>query len=382
MRARSLLLTSLLALVSARCASCTGSAVHPLAILNHDAGIEYLKQNNCELAEERCRLSLEYGPNFEHAYNCLGMVALICRSDLKEAATQFKSALSVNPDFAEGHNNLGTCFFRENPPNYDSACDEFKAAIEIDPAYFDGRENYGMCLMRLGTVVGDKGNQERRTELYKEARSQLIRLLEMNPNNYNARHHIGFMDLMEKRFEAAEANFKRCLELDPENPICSYNLGNTYLDTARCDLAIQSFIGALRGEGESEVSVGARQNLGAAYEMCAKKDGAIKEFLDRIKLDPGNPTHHFDLGNIYADKGLPDQAANEWENTVKLDPLYCPAYKSLAQAANKNLDSANTIKRCQDFVACATEANKDRAQPRWGEDVAWCKDLVKRLEME
>jgi tetratricopeptide (TPR) repeat protein len=381
-RAGSLLLTSLLALFSARCASCAGNDVHIAAITHHDAAIEYLRQGQCELAEERCRLSLEYGPNFEHPYNCLGMVAITCKNDLKEAADQFKAALSVNPDFAEAHNNLGTCFFRENPPNYDSACDEFKAAIEIDPAYFDARENYGMCLMRLGTVTGDKGNTDQRKELYKEARSQLIRLLEMNPNNYNARHHLGFMDLMEKKYEAAEANFKRCLELDPENPICSYNLGNTYLDTARCDLAIQSFIGALRGQGESEVSVAARQNLGASYEMCAKKDGAIKEFLDRIKLDPGNPTHHFDLGNIYADKGLPDQAVNEWENTVKLDPLYCPAYKSLAMSANKNLDSAVTIRRCQDFVACATEANKDRAQPRWGEDVTMCKDLVKRLEME
>lgn len=381
-RLRSALILSLLAALCARCASCTEKTVHPQAILNHDAAIEYLKQGQCQLAEERCRLALEYGPNFEHPHNCLGMVAISCFNDLKEAADHFKAALSVNPDFAEAHNNLGTVFFRDNPPNYDAACDEFKAALEIDPAYFDARENYGMCLMRRGTVVGDQGNEALRLELYKEARSQLIRLLEMNPNNFNARHHLGFMDLVEHKFEQAEANFKRCLELDPENPVCSYNLGNTYLETARCDLAIQAFIGALRSDGESEVSVGARQNLGAAYEMCAKKDGAIKEFLDRIKLDPGNPTHHYDLGNIYQEKGLPDQAVNEWENTAKLDPLYCPAYRALAGAANKNLDSAQTIKRCQDFVACATEVNKDRAQPRWGEDVAWCKDLVKKLEME
>lgn len=382
LRASQIALFLALPLMLARCASCTSHAVHPEAIKHHDMGIEYLKQGQCTQARERCRLALEYGPNFEHPHNCLGMVAITCDNDIKAAADHFKNALAVNPDFAEAHNNLGTCFFREDPPNYDAACDEFKAAMEIDPGYFDARENYGMCLMRRATIIGDQGDIEKRDELYKEARSHLIRLLEMNPNNFNARHHLGFMDLQQKRYESAEQNFKRCIEIDPENPVCSYNLGNVYLLTARCDQAIQAFIGAVRGGQESEISIGARQNLAAAYEMCAKKDGAIKAFLDRIKSDPGNPTHHFDLGNIYAEKGLADQAVNEWENTVKLDPLYCPAYFELAMHANKALDTSLTIKRCQDFVACATEANKDQAQPRWGRQVNECKGLVKKLEME
>lgn len=376
------LLLLLLAAFCTRCAGCTQHTIHPEAIKHHDAAIQYLKQGQCNLAEERCRLALEYGNNFPHPHNCLGMIAVSCYGDLDAAAQHFKDALAINSDFAEAHNNLGTCFFRHNPPDYDSACDEFKAALEIDPAYADARENYGMCLMRRGTILGDKGDEGARTSLYKEARSHFIRLLEMYPNNFNARHHLGFMDLVEKKFESAEQNFKRCLEIDPENPVCSYNLGNTYLETARCDQAIQAYISALRGGAETEVSVGARQNLGVAYELCAKKNGAIVAFLDRIKSDPGNPTNHFDLGNIYKEKGLTDQAINEWENTVKLDPLYCPAYFQLAMHANKILDTTQTIKRCQDFVACATEVNKAQPTPKWGEDISRCKDLVKKLEME
>jgi tetratricopeptide (TPR) repeat protein len=365
-----------------RCASCVDKSVNIRAIQHHDQGIAYLEQGQCEQAEESCRLALEYGPNFEHPHNCLGLVALSCHGDLEVASQHFKDALNVNADFAEAHNNLGTTFFRRNPPNYPAACDEFRAALEIDPGYFDGRENLGMCLMRRGTILGDKGNEEERVRFYKEARSNLIRLLEMNPNNFNARHHLGFMDLVTKKYASAEANFKRCLEIDAGNQVCSYNLGNTYLQTARCSEAIQAYIGALRDGNESEVAVGARQNLAVAYEMCAKTDGAIKEFLDRIKLDPGNPTHHFDLGNIYAQKGLPDQAVNEWENTVKLDPLYCPAYFELGMHANKTLDTTKTIKRCQDFVACATEVNKNEPTPKWQDQVGKCKDLVKKLEMQ
>ncbi|MEL7367748.1 MAG: tetratricopeptide repeat protein [Myxococcota bacterium] len=352
------------------------------AIVHHDAAMDYLNNGQCVQAEERCRLALEYGPRFAHAYNCLGLVALRCHGDLDEASQQFKDALSVNADFAEAHNNLGTVFFRRTPPQYGAACEQFLAALEIDPGYLIARENRGMCLMRQGTIRGDKGDTDGRAENYKEARSHLIRLLEMNPNNFNARHHLGLMDLLEKRYAAAEQNFKRCLEIDPENPVCSYNLGNTYLETSRCGDAIQAFITALRTKTASDVSVGARQNLGVAYELCARNDGAIKQFLDRIKLDPGNPTHHFDLGNIYAEKGLPDQAVNEWENTVKLDPLYCPAYYELAMSADKNLDTDKTIRLCQDFVACATEKNKDRATPQWPAKVGQCKQLVKKLQME
>lgn len=374
-------LSILASLTLTGCASCAPVGAHPEAIKHHDVAIQYLNQGQCLEAEERCRLALEYGANFEHPHNCLGMVELVCRNDLEKSSSHFKDALSVNPDFAEAHNNLGVTFVRRTPPNYGAGCDEFKAAIEVDPAYFDARENLGWCRMRQGTIAGSRGDTDERDDRFREARSHLIRLTELNPNNYNARHHLGFMDMVETNYEAAERNFRRCLEIDQENPICAYNLGRTYLLTSRCDEAIQQFITTLRA-GASEVAPDARENLGAAYEQCAKKDGAIRTFLDRIKKDPGNPTHHYDLGNIYEDKGLLDQAVNEWENTVKLDPMYCPGYFKLSQVANKNLDSAATIRRCQDFVSCATEQNRNEPVPKWSTETDECKALVRKLEME
>mgnify|MGYP000860125945 CR=1 FL=1 len=366
----------------AGCGACTPDVVHPEAIRRADLGVQYLNNGQCIQGEESCRLALEYGPNFEHPYNCLGMVELTCRNDLEKAKAYFKDALAVNADFAEAHNNLGAVFFRENPPNYDAACDEFKASIEIDPGYGDGRENFGMCLLRQGKIAGDRGDKDLQKTRYTEARSHFIRLLEQNPNNFNARHHLGLMDMDEQKFESAEQNFRRCLESDPENSMCCYNLGTLFLTTERCDQAIQQFICSLRSGVESEVSILARKNLGTAYEACAKKDGAILKFLDKIKQDPGNPAHHYDLGGVYAEKGLSDQAVNEWENTVKLDPTYCPAYYELSMVANKNLDSAVTIRRCQDYVACITEKSRNEPVDQFAERVDRCKTLVKKLEME
>ena len=382
MQGRNLALAGLLGLCMVRCASCIDRTVRPEPIAHMEAGIRYLEDDECVQAEERFRLALEYGPNFEHPHNGLGMVSLLCKNDLDEAAQHFKNAIAINADFAEAHNNLGTTFFRRNPPRYNEACDRFEAAIEINPAYLDARENLSLCLVRRGTIQGDQGNVDERSKFYKKARSHLIRLIEIAPLNFNARHHLGFMDLVEGRYAAAEQNFKRCLDLDKENPVCSYNLGNVYLETARCGEAIQAFIAALRDPDATDVAIGARQNLGVAYEVCARNDGAIREFLDRIKSDPGNPTHHYDLGLIYLQKGLPDQAVNEWENTVKLDPTYCPAYYDLAMHANKLLDTEQTIRRCQDFVECATEAERLSSASKWPDRVDGCRSLVRKLEME
>lgn len=376
------LLILLAAFGLARCSACTDRVINPIAKMHHDTAIQYLNQGQCLEAEERCRLALEYGEQFEHPHNCLGLVEFVCRNDMEKAAEHFKDALAINPDFAEAHINLGNTFFRKNPPEYSAACEEYVAALEIDPGNEEGRENLGMALMRRGTIAGEKGDLKERSELFGKARSQLVRLLEIDPNNYNARHHLGFMDMMEERYESAEQNFRRCLEIDAENPICSYNLGYTYLLTARCEEAIQSFITTLRSGRQTEVEINARQNLGQAYEQCSKKDGAIKEFLDRIKDDPGNPTHHYDLGTIYQQKGLSDRAVNEWENTIKLDPLYCPAYFDLAMASNKNLDSDATIRQCQGFVSCVTERSQNEPVDKWSEKVEECKQIIRRLEME
>ena len=371
----------LLGMAVSGCQSCASTVIPPEAMAHHDIAIQYLNQGQCLEAEERCRLSLEYAPNFAHPHNCLGLVELHCRNNLEEAARHFKRAISANSDFVEAHNNLGVTFFRRNPPMYDEACEQYTAAIEINPGFLDGRENLGLCLMRRGVIAGSKNDLERRKGYFRKARSHLIRLTELNPDNFNARDYLGFMDLIEQKFAAAERNFKRCLEIDEENPVCAFHLGQTYLNTARCNDSIQYFVSSLRS-GDQSIAPESRKNLALAYEQCAKSDGAIKSFLETIKNDPGNPTHHYDLGNIYFDKGLYDRAINEWENTVKLDSTYCMAYFKLAQQANKNLDSAATIRQCQNFVHCANEKNRNEDVPRWDNETRECKELIRELELE
>lgn len=341
------------ALGFASAASCATQSVHPEAIKHHDLGVAHLAEGECVQAEERCRLALEYGPAFQHPHNCLGLVALDCRQDLDAAAQHFKDAIALDGDFAEAHNNLGTTFFRRDPPDYQAACDEFRAALEIDPSYVDARENLGLGLLRRGTILGTLGDLDARAELYAEARSHFTRLLALEPEHADAHHHLGFMELEEQRWRSAEASFRSCLEIDPDNPYCSYNLGYVYLETGRCDDAIRAFIAALGSESATEVAIGARQNLGVAYELCAREDRAIASMLDTMKRNPGDARAHFELGVLYAQKQQPERATAEWQHAARLDPTFCLAPAALADAALEVGDGPAAEARCAELRRCA-----------------------------
>ncbi len=360
----------------AGCASC-GVPVADVAVAYANNGVTYLHTGQCEQAEESCRLALEYGERFKEPHNCLGIVALTCRNDLTAARRHFKDALAIDADFAEAHNNLGTTFFRQAPPDYALACQEFLAALEIDPGYVDARENYGVCLLRQGTLAGERGEIEARAALFARARSQLVRLLEQVPARAQARHHLGFMAMTLGDPAEAEANFRRCLELDPDHAPCAYNLGRVYLETERCAQAIPALVAALRAPQGEAVRLLARQNLALAYQRCALADGALAVFVEAIASDPTDPGRHYDLGQALAERGLVDRAVVEWESAVRLDAGYCPAYFRLAEVADRALDTPRTIAMCQAFVTCAA-----RAPEGAGERLEWCRGRVQRLLLE
>ncbi|MBX2812299.1 MAG: tetratricopeptide repeat protein [Myxococcales bacterium] len=347
------------------CASCVNHVIHSHAVKHQNVAIRYLEDGKCIKAEERFRLALEYGDQFAHPHNGLGMVALLCRSDLDQAAQHFKDALAIDDDFAEAHNNLGTTFFRRSPSQYREACERFEAAIEINPAYLDARENLGMCLVRWGVEQGEKGNTAARKRHFRKARSHLLRLRELSPTNTNAEHHLGFMHLSMERYEAAERHFQRCLEIDTDKSACAYNLGYVYLLSGRCWDAIRLFFSVLRDPQAVDTAVGAGRNVRVAYELCAAKDHVIQLFLDRIRLAFEDPGLHDELGKLYLERGLNRQAIQEWKNALALDPRYCQGHYQLAKEANHRRDLVTARRHCRDFATCTGSTASGLKYLRW-----------------
>ena len=99
--------------------------------------------------------------------------------------------LTIDPDNAEGHNNLGITLYDLGQPN--AACKSYMNALAIEPEYAEAHSNLGITLNELG------------------------------------------------RFEAAEASYNRALAIAPHFSEAYSNLGDLLTDLKRLDEALVSY---------------------------------------------------------------------------------------------------------------------------------------------
>ena len=77
------------------------------------------------------------------AHNNLGL-ALEIAAQRDEAIEHFRSAIRIDPSFANAHHNLGVSLFRAG--QLDSAIEHLRTAVAIDPDYQTARQNLERAL--------------------------------------------------------------------------------------------------------------------------------------------------------------------------------------------------------------------------------------------
>ena len=79
----------------------------------------------------------------------------------------------------------------------------------------------------------------------------------------------------------------------------------------------------------------ARNNLGLFLADSGRKDEAMLEFHEAIKLDPDLAEPHNNLGSALAEKGRMDEAIDEFRNAFQLQPGYARARLNLGLALHQ-----------------------------------------------
>jgi predicted AlkP superfamily phosphohydrolase/phosphomutase/tetratricopeptide (TPR) repeat protein len=139
------------------------------------------------------------------------------------------------------------------------------------------------------------------------ALSKLLKIQERNPYNYQVALNIAQIFLQRKKYELAEAQFIRALNIDDSPARAHHGLGLSFLRRGELNAAIEEFLIAIECDFFFHR---AHYHLGEALVREGLTDDAIKAFEVNLRLVPGNVKAHKWLHKLYSEENRNLEKAN------------------------------------------------------------------------
>jgi tetratricopeptide (TPR) repeat protein len=146
-------------------------------------------------------------------------------------------------------------------------------------------------------------------------------------NLAHAHYTMGVLHTKKGDEVTAIKEFQKALEYNPYLSEAYVNLGALHGELGRHRLALDYFQKALENGADSAFIL---SNMGYACFSLGALDQAERDYKLSLSLR-GDPEVHYLLGDLYFRKGMPEEAAGEFEKTVRLDPQHALASYRLAE---------------------------------------------------
>jgi tetratricopeptide (TPR) repeat protein len=192
-------------------------------------------------AETLYRTTLEKNPSCWMCHNNLGEL-LMARSRtsapdpthaiLDEALDHFRMALSLNPNFAEAHNNRGSALLELD--RFADAAAEYREAQRLKPDIAMIRENLGLVERKRGFALQAAGRLDEALAAYGEA-------LAIDPNDSEAHGLVADVLAGEQKFADAIPHYQQFVAAHPHDGNGWTGLGVALIATGDRTAAIAAF---------------------------------------------------------------------------------------------------------------------------------------------
>lgn len=219
------------------------------------------------------------------------------------------------------------------------ALESFQQAIEIDPTYgaaYAGLADTYNLLASSGDIPGKEGLEM--------ARAAAKRALELDENLAEA--HTALAGVLQSandwNFNAAEAEFRRAIELNPNYATARLWHAQNLLVLNRADEAVAEY---RQAEGLDPLSPLVSAYVGFSLEKARRYDEAIAAGQKTITLFPESPFGHWTLAMAYRQKGMHQEAIAAFKKAIELSPHRPDFIATLghAYAVSGNKDEASKI---------------------------------------
>ena len=155
-----------------------------------------------------------------------------------------------------------------------------KAAAESLSAAVTAYPNFPIALTELGSQYMILKQWDKAGETYEA-------LLKLKPNEASAHLDLGIVAFNKKKFDDAESHLRKALELKSPGPSAHYYLGLTLISLKRYPEAQTEFEATVANGGENLAL--AHKYLGGLYMSAQKNQQAADELEKYLKLDPKAP---------------------------------------------------------------------------------------------
>jgi rhomboid protease GluP len=162
--------------------------------------------------------------------------------------------------------------------------------------------------------------------------AQLQALVRKQPNFAQAHFALAQAYFGQQNFPEAETEFKKVLELEPDNTSARLNLGIVYLNQKQFDDASAAF-GQVLAKDPNDAE--AHYGMGTALGAQQKSQEAIEQFKTAIRLNPQMPGVNYELGRVYDDLKMYDDAIRAYlgereksGDTAELEDALAGAYQA------------------------------------------------------
>jgi tetratricopeptide (TPR) repeat protein len=235
---------------------------------------------------------------FHRGYMC------VTAGNFKRALDLFRKAITIKPDFAEAHCNLGATFWRNG--QIPEAIAAFREAIKVQPDF--GRAHY--C---LGQALNDNSPEE--IAAYREA-------IRIEPDFAPAYSNLGATLYANGQFAKAIAAFREAVRIKP-------NFAPAYFD------------------------------LGTALDASGRPVEAIAAYREATRIAPDFAQAHFNLGVALGDND-PDAIA-AYREAVRLKPDWAEAQCNLGAALAADGQIPDAVIAFGKALESASDADKRKA---------------------
>jgi protein O-GlcNAc transferase len=226
-------------------------------------------------AERLYRLVCDTDPENARAFHLLAVVAHQLKRP--DAATLAGRAVTLDPDFAEAHNDRGVILAANGLFADALAC--FERAVGLNPGYDEARNNLGRGLRSLGRLH--------------EAVVQFELVLKNTPGSAVAHFNLASVLELAGQKPDAENHYRNAISLRPDFVDAYIHLASLLQDTGRLPEALAH---AERAVMLRPDSAGARNNLGNILRTIGRRDEAIAQYEIALRIDPNSFMVHYNCG--------------------------------------------------------------------------------------